>query len=225
MFTLANMLTTFIVVKDSASSAQFHVHMTKNDFARKYHVDRGLIELYSKVGWIVNVLKVFKEVDDPDLVLLNTMISGTGKKARSFLSKQAHIQKSAAKKVQSQSSCNTTTNFRLTSSTKGHDRKESEIRDVLVLTCPPTTAIAGKESQRVGRAFSSPWSPRAVQALWSLFTNEIKLSMSQAQQRRRDRRAHRSDHREIPTPPVANTEIGEEREFLGDSPSNRQRRL
>lgn len=47
----------------------------------------------------------------------------------------------------------------------------------LVLTCPPTTAIAGKESHRVGRAFSSPWSPRAVQALWSLFTNEIKLSM------------------------------------------------
>ncbi|XP_042465726.1 pentatricopeptide repeat-containing protein At3g49710-like [Zingiber officinale] len=41
--------------------------MTKNDFARKSQVDNGLIDLYSKVGWIVNAIKVFKEVDDPDL--------------------------------------------------------------------------------------------------------------------------------------------------------------
>jgi len=30
---------------------------------------------------------------------------------------------------------------------------------------PPTTAIAGRESQRVGSALDSPWSPKAVQAL------------------------------------------------------------
>lgn len=38
--------------------------------------------------------------------------------------------------------------------------------------------MEGKESQRVGNALSSPWSPRAVHALWILFTNVIKLSMS-----------------------------------------------
>jgi len=44
-------------------------------------------------------------------------------------------------------------------------------------TWPPTTAIAGNESQRVGRELPSPWSPRAVQALWILFTSAIKLSI------------------------------------------------
>ena len=44
-------------------------------------------------------------------------------------------------------------------------------------TWPPTTAMAGKASQRVGKALSSPWSPRAVQALCILFTNEIRFSI------------------------------------------------
>lgn len=37
--------------------------------------------------------------------------------------------------------------------------------------------MEGKASQRVGRALSSPWSPRAVQAFCSLFTNCIKFSI------------------------------------------------
>ncbi|KAB8100525.1 hypothetical protein EE612_031081 [Oryza sativa] len=48
---------------------------------------------------------------------------------------------------------------------------------------PPTTAMAGSESQRVGRALSSPWSPRAVQARCSLLTSEIRFSMAAAAQR------------------------------------------
>ena len=44
-------------------------------------------------------------------------------------------------------------------------------------TWPPTTAIAGRESQRVGKALASPWSPKAVQALWILFTKEIRFSI------------------------------------------------
>uniref|UniRef100_A0A0E0L5I5 Fe2OG dioxygenase domain-containing protein n=2 Tax=Oryza punctata TaxID=4537 RepID=A0A0E0L5I5_ORYPU len=47
-------------------------------------------------------------------------------------------------------------------------------------TWPPTTAMAGSESQRVGRALSSPWSPRAVQARCSLLTSEIRFSMAAA---------------------------------------------
>lgn len=45
-------------------------------------------------------------------------------------------------------------------------------------TWPPTTAMEGKASQRVGRALSSPWSPSAVHALCILFTNEIKVSIA-----------------------------------------------
>jgi len=41
--------------------------------------------------------------------------------------------------------------------------------------------MAGSESQSVGRALSSPWSPRAVHALCSLLTRVIKLSMAAAQ--------------------------------------------
>jgi hypothetical protein len=46
------------------------------------------------------------------------------------------------------------------------------------LTWPPTTAIEGSESQRVGNVLPSPWSPSAVQALWILFTKEIRFSIS-----------------------------------------------
>lgn len=44
-------------------------------------------------------------------------------------------------------------------------------------TWPPTTAIEGKASQSVGNALSSPWSPSAVHALCSLFTNVIRFSI------------------------------------------------
>lgn len=46
-----------------------------------------------------------------------------------------------------------------------------------IQTWPPTTAIAGKESHRVGKALESPWSPRAVQALCILLTREIRFSI------------------------------------------------
>ncbi|XP_042415104.1 pentatricopeptide repeat-containing protein At3g49710-like [Zingiber officinale] len=76
MLKVANMFTTCMVMKDSVDGAQFHVHMTKNDFARKSHFDSDLIDLYLKVSWTVDAMKVFKEVDDHDLVVWNTMISG-----------------------------------------------------------------------------------------------------------------------------------------------------
>lgn len=37
--------------------------------------------------------------------------------------------------------------------------------------------MAGRESQRVGKAVASPWSPRAVQALWILLTKESRFSI------------------------------------------------
>ena len=42
---------------------------------------------------------------------------------------------------------------------------------------PPTTAMAGRESHSVGSALFSPWSPKAVQALWILLTKEIRFSI------------------------------------------------
>lgn len=53
-------------------------------------------------------------------------------------------------------------------------------------TWPPTTAMAGSESQRVGSALSSPWSPRAVHARCSLLTSEMRFSMAAAGARRRN---------------------------------------
>ncbi|XP_042383560.1 pentatricopeptide repeat-containing protein At3g49710-like [Zingiber officinale] len=76
MFTLASVLTAFTAVKDSAGGAQFHAQMIKSGFAINSHVGSGLIDLYSKVGWIVDARKVFEEVHNPDLVVWNTMISG-----------------------------------------------------------------------------------------------------------------------------------------------------
>lgn len=60
-------------------------------------------------------------------------------------------------------------------------------------TWPPTTAMAGRESQRVGNALSSPWSPRAVQALWILFTNDIRFSILGFGYRWRRRASKRRD--------------------------------
>lgn len=47
------------------------------------------------------------------------------------------------------------------------------------MTWPPTTAMVGRDSQRVGRLAPSPppWSPRAVQARWMRFIRPIRPSM------------------------------------------------
>lgn len=42
---------------------------------------------------------------------------------------------------------------------------------------PPTTAMVGSDSQRVGKSLPPPWSPRAVQARWMRFIIPIRLSM------------------------------------------------
>ncbi|WOK92255.1 hypothetical protein Cni_G00946 [Canna indica] len=76
MFTLASVLTAFTAVKDLAGGAQFHAQMIKTGFERSSHVGSGLIDLYSKGGRILDARKIFEELDDPDLVVWNTMISG-----------------------------------------------------------------------------------------------------------------------------------------------------
>ncbi|XP_026659326.1 pentatricopeptide repeat-containing protein At3g49710 [Phoenix dactylifera] len=76
MFTLASVLTAFTSVKDLLGGEQFHAQLIKSAFERNSHVGSGLIDLYSKCGRILDARKVFEEVDEPDLVLWNTMISG-----------------------------------------------------------------------------------------------------------------------------------------------------
>ena len=53
------------------------------------------------------------------------------------------------------------------------DRREIETSS----TWPPTTAMVGRDSQRVGKSLSPPWSPRAVHARWIRFINPIRPSM------------------------------------------------
>ena len=53
------------------------------------------------------------------------------------------------------------------------DRREIEKSS----TWPPTTAMVGRDSQRVGKSLPPPWSPRAVQARWMRFINPIRPSM------------------------------------------------
>jgi hypothetical protein len=53
------------------------------------------------------------------------------------------------------------------------DRREIETSN----TWPPTTAMVGSDSQRVGKSLPPPWSPRAVQARWMRFIIPIRLSM------------------------------------------------
>ena len=60
------------------------------------------------------------------------------------------------------------------------NQPRTRAREGKTSTWPPTTAMAGSESQSVGRALSSPWSPRAVQARCSLLTREIRFSMAAA---------------------------------------------
>ena len=76
MFTLASVLTAVTTVKDMRGAAQFHTQLIKSSFERNSHVGSGLIDLYSKSGEDLAAKKVFEEVDEPDLILWNTMISG-----------------------------------------------------------------------------------------------------------------------------------------------------
>ncbi|KAG0484198.1 hypothetical protein HPP92_008113 [Vanilla planifolia] len=76
VYTLASMLTTFTTVKDLPGAVQFHAFLIKNAFEKNSHVGSGLIDLYSKCCRIMDGKKAFEEVQDPDLVLWNTMISG-----------------------------------------------------------------------------------------------------------------------------------------------------
>ncbi|ONK72179.1 uncharacterized protein A4U43_C04F16600 [Asparagus officinalis] len=76
MFTLASLLTAFTSVKDIRGGAQFHAQLIKTSFERNSHVGSSLIDLYSKSREILNAKKVFEEVNEPDLVVWNTMISG-----------------------------------------------------------------------------------------------------------------------------------------------------
>ncbi|XP_058069652.1 pentatricopeptide repeat-containing protein At3g49710 [Magnolia sinica] len=77
MFTLASVLTAFTCVEDILGGVQFHAQLIKTGFERNSHVGSGLIDLYSKCsGGVWDAKKVFDEVDEPDLVLWNTMISG-----------------------------------------------------------------------------------------------------------------------------------------------------
>ncbi|GFP96317.1 pentatricopeptide repeat-containing protein at3g49710 [Phtheirospermum japonicum] len=80
MFTLASVLTAFTSMDDLRGGMQFHCQLVKMGFNKNPHVGSGLIDLYSKcgvgAGQIMNCVKVFDEIPDPDLVLWNTMISG-----------------------------------------------------------------------------------------------------------------------------------------------------
>lgn len=76
MYTLASVLTAFTSAKDLAGGAQFHSFLIKSAFETNPHVGSGLVDLYSKCCRVSEAKKVFQEVDEPDLVLWNTMISG-----------------------------------------------------------------------------------------------------------------------------------------------------
>ncbi|KAI0523592.1 hypothetical protein KFK09_005988 [Dendrobium nobile] len=76
MYTLASVLTAFTTVKDLPGGMQFHSFLIKSAFEKNPHVGSGLIDLYSKCCRVLQAKQVFEEVDEPDLILWNTMISG-----------------------------------------------------------------------------------------------------------------------------------------------------
>ncbi|KAK8958566.1 Pentatricopeptide repeat-containing protein [Platanthera guangdongensis] len=76
MYTLASVLTAFTTVKNLPGGEQFHSFLIKSAFEKNSHVGSGLIDLYSKCGSILDAKKVFDQVNERDLVLWNTMISG-----------------------------------------------------------------------------------------------------------------------------------------------------
>ncbi|KAI3442342.1 DYW_deaminase domain-containing protein [Psidium guajava] len=77
MYTLASVLTAFTCLSDLVGGLQFHAKLVKTGFHQNSHVGSGLIDLYSKCkGAMSDCAKVFQEIEEPDLVLWNTMISG-----------------------------------------------------------------------------------------------------------------------------------------------------
>ncbi|XP_057784399.1 pentatricopeptide repeat-containing protein At3g49710 [Salvia miltiorrhiza] len=74
---LASILNAFTSLEDVRGGMQFHGKLIKMGFHGHGHVGSAVIDLYSKCGgYMVECRKVFEEMDDPDLVVWNTMISG-----------------------------------------------------------------------------------------------------------------------------------------------------
>ncbi|KAK9163591.1 hypothetical protein Syun_004493 [Stephania yunnanensis] len=78
MFTTASVLTAFTCLEDLCGGVQFHAQLIKTGFHQNSHVASGLIDMYSKCGGggVLDFKRVFEEIEEPDLVLWNTMISG-----------------------------------------------------------------------------------------------------------------------------------------------------
>ncbi|XP_020591164.1 pentatricopeptide repeat-containing protein At3g49710 [Phalaenopsis equestris] len=76
MYTLASVLTVFTTLKDLAGGMQFHSFLIKSAFEKNPHAGSGLADLYSKCCRVSDAMKAFEEVEEPDLVVWNTMISG-----------------------------------------------------------------------------------------------------------------------------------------------------
>ncbi|KAF8676485.1 hypothetical protein HU200_047042 [Digitaria exilis] len=74
--TLASVLSAFATAKDLVAGTELHCRLIKSKFTRDPHVASGLVDLYAKCGSVQDAWKAFTEVDKPDLVLWNTLISG-----------------------------------------------------------------------------------------------------------------------------------------------------
>ncbi|XP_072150050.1 pentatricopeptide repeat-containing protein At3g49710-like [Setaria viridis] len=74
--TLASVLSAFATAKDMVAGTGLHCRLIKSKFTRDPHVASGLVDLYAKCGSVQDAWKAFSEVDKPDLVLWNTLISG-----------------------------------------------------------------------------------------------------------------------------------------------------
>ncbi|KAF8660512.1 hypothetical protein HU200_057663 [Digitaria exilis] len=74
--TLASVLSAFATAKDLVAGTELHCRLMKSKFTRDPHVASGLVDLYAKCSRVQDAWKAFSEVDKPDLVLWNTLISG-----------------------------------------------------------------------------------------------------------------------------------------------------
>jgi pentatricopeptide repeat protein len=75
--TLASVLSAFAATQDlDAGLLELHGRLIKSKFTQDPHVASGLVDFFAKCGRIQDACKAFSEVDKPDLVLWNTLISG-----------------------------------------------------------------------------------------------------------------------------------------------------
>jgi pentatricopeptide repeat protein len=74
--TLASVLSAFTSAQDLDAGMELHGRLIKGKFTHDPHVASGLVDLYAKCGGIQDACKAFSDVDRPDLVLWNTLISG-----------------------------------------------------------------------------------------------------------------------------------------------------